>query len=85
MDTLPIEIIRKIYEYDSTYKEMFGNTLLQLRCYAFIYRCSDCFKPFNRRFCYCPDCRTFKRFCKQIYYAPSDMEDDDLESIIQMK
>ena len=85
MDALPIEILRKIYEYDSTYKIKFDKVLLQLRCFSFIYRCQDCFKPFNKCFCYCPDCRTFKRFCRQLYYEPGDMIEDELEGIIQMK
>ena len=45
MDKLPTEITRKIYEYDSTYKELFDKTLKQLRCYCFIYRCSQCLSP----------------------------------------
>ena len=85
MDKLPSSIIQTIYEYNSTYKEKYDKVLRQLRCYAFIYRCDSCYKPFNKCWCYCPDCRTFKRFCKQIYFQPNDMEDDCLEGIIQMK
>ena len=44
MDTLPIEVIRTSYEYDSTYKIKFDKVLLLLRCFSFIYRCQDCFK-----------------------------------------
>ena len=62
MDTLPIEIIEKIYEYDLSYKIKIDKVLLQLKCFAFIYRCDTCFKPYNKCFCYCCECRTYKRF-----------------------
>ena len=84
MENLPIEITRKIYEYDRTYREQFDKTLRQLRCYCFIYRCGICFKPYNICYCYCTDCRTYLRFCKQIYYQPSDLEEDELENIIAL-
>ena len=84
MDNLPSEITRKIYEYDSPFKVEFDKVLRQLRCYCFIYRCSECFKPYNRCFCYCVDCRTYLRFCKQIYFQPSDMEEDELEEVIAL-
>ena len=35
MDNLPIEITRKIYEYDSTYREIFNRVLIQLKCHFF--------------------------------------------------
>ena len=84
MDKLPVEITRKIYEYDSTYRELFDKALRQLRCYCYIYRCSECFKPYNTCFCYCTDCRTYLRFFKQIYYNKNDMEEDELEDIIAL-
>ena len=84
MDILPIEITRTIYEYDSTFKIVFDKVLRQLRCYCYIYRCSECFKPYNKCFCYCTDCRTYLRFCRQIYFEPNDMEEDELEDIIAL-
>ena len=36
MNNLPIEITRKIYEYDSTYHNVFKKVLVQLRCH-FLY------------------------------------------------
>ena len=33
---LPVEITRKIYEYDSTYCEVFNKVLIQLKCH-FLY------------------------------------------------
>ena len=82
MDKLPSAIVQKIYEYDPTYKEKLDKTLRQLRCYAHIYRCDECFEHFNKCFCFCPDCCTYRRFCRQVYYADGDMEDDELEGII---
>ena len=84
MDILPIEITRKIYEYDSTYRELFDKALRQLRVFCFIYRCEICFKPYNRCLCYCVDCRTYLRFCKQIYFSPNDMEEGQLEDVIAL-
>ena len=84
MDKLPIEIIRRIYEYDPTYREMVDKSLKQLRWYCFIYRCSECVKPYNRCFCYCVTCGTYLRFCRQIYFSPGDMEEDDLNDVIQL-
>ena len=84
MESLPIEIIRKVYEYDPTYRDSFDKTLRQLRCFCFVYRCSECFKPYNKCFCYCNDCRTYLRFCRQIYYEPNDMEEDELEDVIAL-
>ena len=34
---LPIEITRKIYEYDPTYRYVFNKVLVQLKCNFFIY------------------------------------------------
>ena len=47
MDKLPVEVIRRIYEYDSTYKIKFDKVLAQLTAHIFIYRCSECFKEWN--------------------------------------
>ena len=61
MNNLPNDIIRNIYEYESTYRDQFDETLRQLRCFCFVYRCSECFKPYNKCFCYCNDCRTYSQ------------------------
>jgi hypothetical protein len=84
MNNLPIDIIRNIYEYDNTYRDQFDEALIQLRCHCLIYRCSECFKPYNRCYCYCPNCRTYLRFCKQIYFEPNDLEEDELEDVIAL-
>ena len=84
MNNLPNDIIRNIYEHDSTYKEQFDKTLRQLRVFCFVYRCSECFKPYNKCFCYCNVCKTYLRFCKQIYFEPNDPEEDELNDIIEL-
>ena len=61
MDKLPVEVIRKTYSYDDTVKLKFDKVLTQLTAHCFIYRCSECFKEFNRCYCYCPNCRTYLR------------------------
>ena len=84
MDNLPIEITRKIYEYDPTYRELFDKVFVSLRVHCFIYRCQLCFKPYNQCFCYCVVCRTYLRFCHQIYFDENSMEEDMLEHVIPM-
>ena len=84
MDKLPIEVIRNIYEYDPTYNIKFDRVLKQLYAHCFIYRCSECFKPYNHCFCYCSTCRTYLRFCRQIYYDQDSTYEDDLEQIIAL-
>ena len=84
MDKLPVEITRIIYDYDPTYRELFDKSLKRLRCYCFIYRCSECFKPYNRCFCYCVTCGTYLRFCRQIYYDQDSVYEDDLNDVIQL-
>ena len=84
MDNLPIEITRKIYEYDSTYRTVFKKVLIQLKCHFFIYNCHECFKPWQRCFCYCRICKTYLRFCHQIYYGEDEDNDDDSPDIIQL-
>ena len=78
----PDEVIRNIYRYDSTYKHIFDKVLLQLTMHCFIYRCSECFKPYNQCFSYCKTCRTYSRFCRQLYFADGDMTEDDVEDIV---
>ena len=84
MNNLPNDIIRNIYEYDNTYRESFDKTLRQLRVFCFVYRCSECFKPYNKCFCYCNVCKTYLRFCKQIYFENNDPEEDELNDIIEL-
>ena len=83
---LPIEIIRKIYEYDDTYKIKFDKVLKQFSAYFFIYRCSECFKPYNNCYCYCKTCKSYLKYCHQIYFdSNSTYEDDDnISQIIQL-
>ena len=84
MNNLPNDIIRNIYGYDSTYRESFDKTLRQLRVFCFVYRCSECFKPYNKCFCYCNVCKTYLRFCKQIYFENNDPEEDELDNILAL-
>ena len=58
MDKLPVEVIRKMYEYDNTYKITFDKVLTQLTAHCFIYNCRICFKPYNNCCCYCVVCKT---------------------------
>ena len=67
-----------------TYRELFDKSLKQLSAHCLIYRCSECFKPYNRCFCYCETCRTYLRFCQQIYYDQDSVYEDDLNDFIQL-
>ena len=84
MDKLPSNIIQHIYEYDSTYKIRFDKVLTQLTAHCFIYRCCICCKVYNRCFCYCSVCRTYLRFCHQIYFDNESTYEDDLNDIVQL-
>ena len=42
MEILPVEVIRRIYEYDSTYNIKFDKVLTQLIAHIFIYDCRIC-------------------------------------------
>ena len=84
MDKLPNEVIRNIYAYDSTYKIEFDKVLKQLFAHCLIHRCQICVKPYNRCFCYCETCRTYLRFCQQIYYDQDSVYEDDLHDIIPL-
>lgn len=81
---LPIEITRKIYEYDPTYRYVFNKVLVQLKCNFFIYNCHECFKPWNSCFCYCKTCKTFLKYCHQIYFDSNSTYEDDLPDITQL-
>ena len=82
MDNLPFEVIRQIYSYDPTYKYTLDKVLISLKVHCFIYRCSECYKPYNQCCCNCQTCRTYLRFCKQLYFKDGDMTEDDLEDIV---
>ena len=81
MDKLPIEVIITIYEYDNTYKIQFGKVVKQLAAHCFIYNCQTCFKEWANCFCYCQNCRTYLRFCQQIYYSKDSVYEDEFEHI----
>ena len=53
MDTLHIEVIINIYEYDPTYNIKFDKVLKQLSAHCFLYNGSECFNKWNNCFCYC--------------------------------
>ena len=85
MDKLPVEVIRKIYEFDSTYREVFNRVLIQLRVNFFIYNCHLCHRRWNVCYCYCSVCRTYLKYCHQIYYDENSVyEDNDLPDIIPL-
>ena len=84
MDKLPVEVIRKIYSYDSTYKIKFDKVLTQLTSYCFIYNCKMCFKPYDNCYCYCPRCRTYLKYCQQLYFTSKSTYEDDMNMIIAL-
>ena len=84
MDKLQIEVIRRIYEYESTYKIKFGKVLNQLSAHIYIHKFSECFKEWNKCFCYCKICRTYLRFCHQIFFDKDSVYEDDLNDIVQL-
>ena len=81
MDKLSTTIIQHIYDYDSTYKVKFDKMLLHMNMHCCIYRCSECFKPYNQCFCYCQTCGTYLRFCEQLYFKDGDMTEEDIIDI----
>ena len=81
MDNLPVEVIRKIYSYDDTYKIKFDRVLTQLTAHCFIYNCKMCFKPYGNCYCYCPCCKTYLKYCQQIYYSINSTYEDELKMI----
>ena len=81
MDKLPSNIIQHIYEQDNTYKEKFDKVLKQLTAHCFIYNCRICFKPYNNCCCYCSRCKTYLKFCQQIYYDEMSTYEDELKMI----
>ena len=81
MDNLPVEVIRKIYSYDSTYNIKFDKVLTQLTAHMFIYNCRICFKPYNDCCCYCAVCKTYLKFCQQICYDQLSTYVDEVKMI----
>ena len=84
MDKLSVEVIRNIYEYDSTFKVKFDKVLTQLSAHIFIYRCSGCCKEWNNCFCSCKFCRTHLRFCHQMYFDKDSVYENGLNDIVQL-
>ena len=84
MDISPFGVTRQIYSYNPTYKEHFDKVLISLKVHCFICRCGRCCRHYNDCHCYCETCRTFLRFCKQLYFDPNSMTEDDLEDIVPM-
>ena len=84
MDTLPTTIIQHIHEYDNTYTYIFDKVSLSFKLHCFTYRCSECCSHYNECYCYCTTCRTFLRFCKQLYFDSNSMTEDDAIDIVPM-
>ena len=84
MGKLPIKVIRKIYEYGSTYKIKFDKVVKQLSAHCFTHNCHICFKPWSNCYCYCEICRTYLKLCHQIYFDEKSIYDDELENIIAL-
>ena len=85
MGKVPATIIQHIYEYDSTYKDIFGKVLISLQVHCFIYRCDQCCRHYNGCYCFfCKTCRSFLRFCRQLYFDENSMTEDDIYDIVPM-
>ena len=72
------EVIRRIYNYDPTYREKINKVLISLRMHCFIYRCYNCV-------CYCTECRTCVRYCQETYTNELSNYEDELADIIPSK
>ena len=60
----------------------FDKVFISLKLHCFIYRCSERYNPYNQCCCYCQTCRTYLRFCKQLYFKDGGMTEDELEDIV---
>ena len=80
--TIYIYIYIYIYRYGGIYKVKFDKVLPQMEVHCFIYRCSECFKPYNQCFCYCQTCGAYLGFCKQLYFKGGGMTEDDIIDIV---
>ena len=47
MGKLPTAIIQHIYEYGSTYNNIFGKVVISLKVHCFIYRCDQCCRHYD--------------------------------------
>ena len=84
MDKLPSTITQHSYEYVNTYKIKFDKVLKQLSAHCFIYRCHMCFKEWNNCFCCCQVCKTYLKYCQQIYFDEYSTYEDELFDVIQL-
>ena len=53
MNNLLTTITQHIYEYGSTYKDIFDKVLIPLKVHCFIYRCDQCCRHYYDCYCYC--------------------------------
>ena len=83
MDNLPSEGLRKCMHMLLPIKSNLS-VLKQLSAHCFIHRCRICFNEWDNCFCYCPNCRTYLRFCQQIYYTKDSTYEDELNMIIAL-
>ena len=83
MDKLPIEVIRK---YMNMIILMQSNLIVlkQLTAHCYIWNGSICLKPYNECCCYCIVCKTYLKFCHQIYYDKGSTYEDELADFIQL-
>ena len=84
MDKLPPNKIQHIYSYDPTYKYNFDKVLKQMMAHCFIYDCHKCFKPWSNCYCYCPVCKTYFKYCHQVFCNEMGTYGYDLAIIIPL-
>ena len=65
-------------------KDKAGKVLKQMTAHCFTYNCHKCFKPWNNCYCYCPVCKTYPKYCHQIFYDEMGTYEDDLAIIIPL-
>ena len=81
MAKLPVAVIRRICEYDSTYKIKFDKVWTQLTAHCFVYNCRIYCKPYNNCRCYCVVCKTYLKFCQQVCFDEMSTYEDELKMI----
>ena len=84
IDKLPIEVIRQMYGYGNTYKIKFDKILNQLSAHIYIYRCSECFKEWNKWFAAAKFAEPVLDFAITFFYDQGSVYEDDLNDIIQL-
>ena len=52
--------------------------------HCFIYNRHKCFKPWNNCYCYCKVCKTYLKYCQQIFYDEINTCEDGLAIIIPL-